>query len=133
MKKTTLDYDSENLKHPPLTLNVHIGHKAPGNRKKGKQSPGSCSTVAVGRGGACCHRDQVHGSDSASTEQKAAVQKEGLSKAHVIPEEIFKKVKIKTDLYNSYSKTRLNKTNIHNSTVFCCLGKKRCCFLCSLF
>ena len=76
----------ESVTHPPLTLNVHIGHKAPGHRKEREQSPGCCRTTVDRGRRACRHGDHVHGSDSASTEQKAAVQKEGLPKAHVIPD-----------------------------------------------
>lgn len=72
-------------KHLPLTLDVHIRHKAPGDREKREKSSGCCRTVVVGRRRAGCHRDNVHRSDTASAEQKAAVQEEGFPKAHVIP------------------------------------------------
>lgn len=77
--------------HRPLTLDVHIRHKAPGDREKREKSSGCCRTVVVGRRRAGCHRDNVHGSDTASAEQKAAVQEEGFPKAHVIPEGNYKR------------------------------------------
>lgn len=73
-------------KHPPLALDVDVRHKAPGDREKREKSSGCCRTVVVGWRRAGCHRDNVHGSDTASAQQKAAVQEEGFPKAHVIPE-----------------------------------------------
>lgn len=71
--------------HTPLTLNVHIGHKAPCNGQEREQSSGT-GTAAIVRGpGAGCHGYQVHGLHPTPTEQKAAVEKEGLPKAHIIP------------------------------------------------